>query len=211
MIFQKQEIKGLNQRYRANLINCVSGFKSLNLVGTISSSGETNLAVMSQIFHLGADPALMGLIVRPSSVPRHSYENILDTGYYTFNHVNKNIVMQAHQTSARYDRNDSEFKMTGLQEEYMHDFPVPFVKESNIKIGLKLEEEIRIAMNETILLIGSIEVLFVPEVCLQEDGFIDLHEAGTITSSGLDAYFTTSKLMRLSYAKTDKPIEKIHF
>ena len=211
MLFTAEQIRALEQRYRSNLINCVSGFKSCNLVGTQNMLGQTNLAVMSQVFHLGADPALLGLIIRPASVPRHTYENILETGYYTFNHIHSEMVQAAHQTSARFSREQSEFQNTGLHEEYINDFFAPFVNESRIKIGLKLEEEIKLKINETILLIGSIQVLFVPDSCLWEDGFIDLKDADTITSSGLDAYFTTEKLKRFTYAKPDKEPQTLNF
>ena len=107
MKFDLGQIKNLDQRYRSNLINCLSGFKSVNLVGTKDTEGNTNLAIMSQIFHLGADPALMGLIIRPASVSRHTYENILETGFYTFNHIIPGMVKSAHQTSARYEKAES--------------------------------------------------------------------------------------------------------
>ncbi|HBF47730.1 MAG TPA: flavin oxidoreductase, partial [Shewanella frigidimarina] len=47
------------------------------------------------------------------SVPRHTFENIMQTGLYTINHVNQSIYEQAHQTSARYDKDESEFEATG--------------------------------------------------------------------------------------------------
>lgn len=50
-----------------------------------------------------------------------------------------------------------------------------------------------------------------PEKSVGEDGFIDLHAAGTITGSGLDAYYSTNKLQRLSYAKPDKALTQIPF
>ena len=93
----------------------------------------------------------------------------------------------------------------------MDNFHAPFVAESKIKIGLKLEEKINLTINETILLIGSVQVLFVPNCCLKEDGFIDLQEAETVSSSGLDAYFTSKKLSRFSYAKPDKESQVISF
>lgn len=63
-------ISEMDQRFRTHFINSLTGFKSLNLVGTVNESGITNLAVFSQIVHLGADPSLIGMIVRPASVTR---------------------------------------------------------------------------------------------------------------------------------------------
>jgi flavin reductase (DIM6/NTAB) family NADH-FMN oxidoreductase RutF len=209
MLLEKSDIDILEKNYRGNLINALSGFKSVNLVGTISENGHTNLAIMSQIFHIGANPALMGLLIRPDSVDRHTLSNIIQNKQYTFNHIQENFIGKAHQTAARYADTVSEFEATGLGTAYLKDFKAPFVKESNIKIGLHLEERIDLKINGTVLIIGSIQILEVPNEVILEDGFIDLQKAGTITCNGLDAYLSTNKLKRFSYAKPDKALEEI--
>ena len=131
-------------------------------------------------------------------------ENIIETGTYTINHINENIFVQAHQTSARYPRDISEFTKANLTEEYLNDFFAPFVKESTQKIGVEFKEKIDVPLNGTSLLICEIKSTYIPKESLKDDGFIDLEESGTITSSGLDSYHTTHKLARLSYAKPDQ-------
>lgn len=59
------DFPAMEKRFRGSFFNSLTGFKSVNLVGTLNKNGDTNLSVMSQIVHLGANPALMGLIVRP--------------------------------------------------------------------------------------------------------------------------------------------------
>jgi flavin reductase (DIM6/NTAB) family NADH-FMN oxidoreductase RutF len=207
--FSSKSIKSLEQRYRASLINSLGGFKSVNLVGTKNLKGQSNLAIFNSIVHLGAHPPLVGMIIRPDSVERHTYENILETKYYTLNHLTKTNYIQAHQTSARYPREISEFTASGLNEEYKDGFFAPYVKESNIQSGLKLLELIEIKLNGTILVIGEIEHIYLPNSALMTDGFIDLELAGSITCSGLDSYHSTGKLARLAYAKPDKQPESI--
>ncbi|MCJ8275234.1 MAG: flavin reductase family protein, partial [Bdellovibrionales bacterium] len=56
-----------NKRAWIKLVNSLSGFKSANLVGTQSKDGQTNLAMFSSFFHLGANPPLMGFVLRPHS------------------------------------------------------------------------------------------------------------------------------------------------
>ena len=153
--FVLNDIKALDKVFRLNLINSITGYKPANLIGTISEQGTTNLAIFSSAIHLGSDPALIGCIMRPHTVPRHTYENILATGSYTMNHVHESYTKQAHDTSAKFDRNESEFRGTGLNEEYLDDFPAPFVAESPIKVALTLVEEIPIKINQTNLLIGE--------------------------------------------------------
>ena len=108
--FSREDIDAMDSRYRAHFINSLSGVKSANLLGTRSELGEENLAIISSVFHLGANPPLMGMIMRPHSVARHSLENILETGVYTLNHIADSFFAQAHQTSAKYPKEQSEFE-----------------------------------------------------------------------------------------------------
>ena len=202
----KETLKKFEKRFRANLINSIGGFKSVCLVGTQDIDTKTNLAIFNSIVHIGAHPPLVGIIVRPDSVERHTLTNILTTKYYTLNHINESIYKQAHQTSARYPKDTSEFEAAQLTPEYKNDFFAPYVKESSIQIGLELKEQINISLNNTILLIGEIQDIYVPSTSIVEDGFIDLEKAGSITCSGLDSYHITQRIARLCYAKPDKKI-----
>jgi len=204
-----QDILDFEQRYRATFINSLGGFKSLVLIGTRSKSGNTNLAVFNSYFHLGANPPLFGIIIRPDSVERHTLSNILETGEFTVNHVKADFYKQAHQTSARYPSTTSEFNASGLNEEYHSGFYAPFVNESSIKIHAQFKQKLEIEVNGTIMIIAKINHVFLPEDCLLNDGFVDLENAGTITCSGLDSYHSTKKLARLSYAKPYQPLKEI--
>lgn len=195
------DLAAMDRLYRTALVQSVSGFKSLNLLGTADPEGRSNLAVISSVIHIGSQPALLGWISRPDSVERHSLSNIMASGVFTLNHVHQDIFRKAHQTSARYPKEVSEFAACGLSEQYVEGFHAPFVAESRIKLGLRLEQRMEIPLNGTILLIGSIQHLIVPEACLGPDGFVDLEQAGTLTSSGLDSYHDTRRLDRLAYAK----------
>ncbi len=202
--FTKNALGKLDRRKRANLINSVSGYKSANLIGTISALKQTNLAIFSSVVHLGANPPLLGFIMRPiGEVPRHTYENIKETGVYTINHVHESFVEKAHFTSAKFERNESEFEKCGLSEEFTEDFAAPFVKESKIKLGLKFAEEIPINLNKTILIIGEIQHIFLPENSLLDDGNVDLTIVADICISGLDTYHQVKKLETFPYAKPD--------
>lgn len=208
--FSYDNIMEMEHRQRAVFINSLGGFKSVCLIGTKNKLNQTNLAVFNSLVHIGANPPLIGFIVRPDSVERHTLTNILDTGFYTINHINENNYKQAHQTSARYPQNVSEFSATGLNEEYQDNFHAPYVLESHIKLGIAFKEKIDFTINGTIFIIGEIQHIYLPDNCLGSDGFVDLESAGTLTCSGLDSYHKTQKLQRLSYAKPDKEIELIN-
>lgn len=204
--FSFVDLMGLEQRYRAALVNSLSGFKSVALIGTANSSKQTNLAIFNSLIHIGANPPYIGFISRPDSVDRHTLSNIMETGYYTINHINEDIFKQAHQTSARYPRDISEFDATHLTPDYKLGFKAPFVKESHIQLGVQFKERINITTNNTVLVIGQINQVYFPNDCLCNDGFLDIEKAKTITCSGLDSYHKTERLARLTYAKTDREV-----
>ncbi len=194
----------MEKRFRINFINSLPGFKSANLIGTVSNSGIANLAVFSSVIHVGANPPLMGLLFRPVSVPRHTYLNIRETGHFTINHISDYLYKRAHQTSARYPDNVSEFDECGLTPEYTELVNAPYVKEAQIKIGLKLVEEKEIHSNATVFLIGQVEEVILPDSIILEDGVIDIEKARTVTISALNSYHKTELIDRLPYAKTDR-------
>ncbi len=207
--FDSQAITDLDKITRANLINSVSGYKPANLIGTISNSGQTNLAIFSSVVHIGANPPLLGFIMRPiAEVARHTYKNIVETGVFTINHVHQYFIEQAHQTSAKFDREVSEFAACGFAEEYLAGFKAPFVEASQIKIGLAFVEEIPIKLNNTILIIGEIKHLFLPENALLENGDVDLNSVADVCVSGLDGYHEVRNAMRFPYARPTSDISK---
>jgi flavin reductase (DIM6/NTAB) family NADH-FMN oxidoreductase RutF len=201
-----KNIADTEKQNRINLINSIGGFKSICLVGTQNKTNQTNLSIFSSIFHLGSNPPLFGMISRPGFSERHTLTNILQTECYTLNHINEAIYKQAHQTSARYDADTSEFDATNLNTAYKNDFFAPFVQESHIQLGMKFKEKIDLNINNTVLIIGEVVQLYFPKDCQSADGFLDIEKANTITCSGLDSYHKTIKLDRLSYAKPDKEI-----
>ncbi|MBI3517917.1 MAG: flavin reductase [Bacteroidetes bacterium] len=204
--FSFVDLMGLEQRYRAAFVNSLSGFKSVALIGTTDAKHQTNLAIFNSFVHIGANPPYIGFISRPDSVDRHTLSNILESGHYTINHINEEIYQQAHQSSARYPKDISEFDATHLTPDYKSGFKAPYVKESHIQLGVQFKERIDIKTNHTILIIGQIQQVYFPNDCLCEDGFLDIEKAKTITCSGLDSYHKTERLARLTYAKTDRAL-----
>ncbi|MFT4779639.1 MAG: flavin reductase (DIM6/NTAB) family NADH-FMN oxidoreductase RutF [Flavobacteriales bacterium] len=202
----RSDIDQMEKRFRANFINSLSGFKSANLVGTKSADGQSNVSIVSSVIHLGSNPPLLGMVMRPPSVPRHSYENILETKVFTLNHVGKDFFIEAHQTSARYEKEESEFKATGLAEEYLNGWAAPSVGEASIKMGMHLVEDVHITHNDTRFIIAEIEWVQLEEELVKQDGFVDLFEAEGVCISGLDSYHSPASLGRLEYAKADQPI-----
>lgn len=205
--FSLSTIQSWERFYRGNFINSLSGFKSASLIATVNNEGVSNLAIFSNIVHVGADPALIGFVNRPKEAAPHTINNIEATGGYTINLIPANLIEQAHQTSAKYA--ESEFNAIGLTEEFTEHSKAPFVFESPVKYAMELKEIIPIKFNNTFFVIGAVTAVFAGEQILADDGFLDLEKANIITSLGIDGYYATEKLARFSYAKPGKGLNRI--
>ena len=191
----------MEKKYRATFINSITGYKSVSLIGSQDCLGQTNLAIFNSIVHLGAHPPLIGIVVRPDSVERHTLQNIEKTGCYTINHINESFIRQAHQTSARYPKEVSEFDEVGLTPAFQDNFLAPFVMESTLKMAVQFKEKVPFSINGTIFVIGEIQYVYLPKNSIQSDGCVDLVQAGSITNVGLDSYHTVNPGVRYPYAK----------
>lgn len=199
--FTQQDIASADKQYRTNLINCLSGFRMAVLVGTQNEAGQTNLAIFNSTTHIGANPPLIGLIFRPDSVDRHTLSNIRATGHYTLNTVSQKMMQAAHQTSARYAAEQSEFDACGLEACYSEKMKAPYVAESPLRFGLVLREELAIQANGTYLMVGEVQEIWLQPELLETDGSLRPDKAELLAVAGLDQYFTTNFLAQLPYAK----------
>ena len=190
---------------RLNLINSCTGYKSANLLATKSVDGKSNVAIFSSITHLGSSPALIGFIMRPTTVPRDTYKNIKETGYFTVNHITVDMIADAHHTSANYELGISEFDKTNLEEEYKNGIEIPFVKGSPVQLYCEYVNEYYIKENDTIHLIASIENLFFEEELAHKDGWLQIDRGNVVAINGLDGYCLPKLVDRFQYARKEIP------
>ena len=201
----RDAISTMEKVERLNLINSCTGYKSANLIATKSLDDQSNVAIFSSVTHLGSHPALIGFIMRPTTVPRDTYKNIRETGFFTVNHITLDMIADAHHTSANYELGVSEFDKTNLDEEYKNDIEIPFVKGSPVQLYCKYVTEYYIKENDTIHIIASIENLFFEENLQHEDGWLQIDRGNVIAINGLDGYCLPKLADRFQYARKDMP------
>lgn len=200
----KDEIDNLDRIYRLNLINSISGVKPANLIGTRSMDGHDNVGIFSSVVHLGSNPALLGFVIRPQSDPEtDTYANIHKTKYYTINHVSESFIKKAHYTSAKLEKGASEFDRMALSKEFNDDFYAPFVKESAVKLGMKHYESILLP-NDCTFIIGTVEMIIVPDKSINSEGQLDLSSYKGTGISGLNTYYGLKKLDSFPYVRSSE-------
>ena len=203
--YTKENIIELEKVKRLNIINSITGIKPGNLIGSMNNDKTTNLAIFSSVVHLGSQPALLGFILRPQvNVIRDTYNNIMSNKLYTINHLPENHTLNGHYTSAKFNSNESEFEFCKFNEWFHDGFDAPFVKESSLKIGLKFQESIPIKINNTIMIVGSVEHIFVNSEALSEEGYIDLEKLHSTGIGGLNIYYKLKKISSYPYARRNE-------
>ena len=200
-----EEIESMDKRFRTDLINSLWGVRPAVLVATENSNGQSNLAIFNSVIHIGAHPPLVGLIFRPDSADRHTLTNILEQRFYSLNFFTKELINKAHQTSARYPKDISEFDSVDLTIVRSEDLSAPFVNESPLVIDVCFREKVDIQLNGTHMVIGELQRICIKEDSISADGWIDHDLLGTIGAGGLDSYYSHSFEKRMEYAKPDLP------
>ena len=193
------DIKNIESRTRSELINKISGFKSPVLVGTVNSNGIYNLSIISSIFHIGSNPPLLGMILRPYTEKySHTLKNILSSQQFTISHIHHELIDQAHRCSKKFPDNVSEFKCVGLNPilYQQDDWVAPAVSESKIRLGLSLNRKIDLP-NKCNLIVGNLEWIESHESLLNDNKIS--FESNNISVLGLYNYYKNTELLRLDY------------
>ena len=202
--FSTADLKSLNKIFRLNLINSCTGLKSANLIVTLGQK-NLNVAVFSSVVHLGSDPAMLGFVLRPTTVPRDTYKNILENQYFTVNHITKSMVEDAHHTSAKYPEEVSEFDYTNLKPQFVEGHKVPFVQDSPVQLYCEYSNSYPIKENNTLFIVANILNIRVNSQILQANGLLNLPAADVVAINGLSAYAETTLYKELDYQRP-KPL-----
>ena len=195
------DILALDSMYRRHFMNTLPGPRGVHLLGTKGYRGVENVAVFSSVVHIGATPPLLGFLMRPLTVPRQTYHNILANRDFTLNTIHPDFLEPAHQTSANYPLGVSEFAATGLTPFYTENCKAPYVKESRVKIGLAFAEQHEIQSNGTLFIVGKVKEVIVEENAVLESGHVDHAQLDPVTVAGLDLYYQMGEGKQLPYAR----------
>ena len=205
------DIAAMASQARALLINSLPGYKSAMLVGTSDAEGQTNLAIVSSHFHLGSSPPLLAMILRPSTgnSERHTLHNLLETRCWTLNGFTLDHAAQAHQTSAPYPKDQSEFDACGFEAEWLTEFNAPFIKSSPLQVGCLLREHHPLEINGTHMIIGEVQHLHSLETAQRNDGGLSLDTMGLVAVAGLDTYTQPEAGVRFAPADRTSPARQL--
>jgi len=178
-----------DRSWRINFVNSLIGPKNLHVLLTRSPQGVVNAAIFNSGLHIGSSPPYVGFLLRPTSVPRHTYENLRHFPYATLNAVSRSFFEKAHATHAKLPPEESEASRFGLTLHIEPGEPLPYLAESPLTAQLRWVEEHLLTVNKTRLLVFAVQMVRV-KAEPDPDGFVRLDALDLVAGSGCDAYWT---------------------
>ena len=204
MYLNSNSINNLDKVQRINLMNSITGVKSVLLIGTISKKNITNLSIFSSIVHISSNPTLIGFFIRTNKkVRRDTFENIIENEVFTLNHIHTSSINNSHLTSIKFHKNISEFNTCSFTEQYIDGFSAPFVVESNVKLGMRLKEIVKLNSSYSQLVIGEVNHIFLEDKFINKDYTLDLEISDSISVGGLNTYYQSKNFISLPYARLE--------
>ncbi|MCX7651640.1 MAG: flavin reductase family protein [Bacteroidia bacterium] len=190
-----EELLQAQRTWRINFINCLIGAKNLHLLVTRNTNQTYNAAILNSGIHIGSSPPYVGFLLRPTTVPRHTYENLRLYPFATMNAVSSDFYERAHATHGKFPYGESEIERCGLSLRWEEGEDMPYVAESPLRVRVRFVEEHLLAVNQTRLLVFAIEKVHIDKEP-EPDGFFRLDELGLVGGSGCDAYWELRYLGR---------------
>lgn len=183
-----------DDRYRATFFNSLYGGRLVAMLCTETEHG-VNVCPVSQIVHVGAFPASVGILLRPAS-DRHQTRAHIEAGAPLSLHwLPSKEAQHAHQCSAAYPPTASEVDAVGWT---FHPAPSSRLEEALISAHLTWKETHHL-FNGT-----SLYVFHITEIQAQgqpeADGFWDF-QGQLLHSQGLDRYGEFEARTQQPYAR----------
>lgn len=177
-----------DRKWRINFINSLIGPKNLHVLITRDAGHRLNTAIFNSGLHIGSSPPYVGFLLRPTTVPRHTYANLQAYPYATLSAVSRNFYERAHETHAKFAEGINEADAVGLPLRWEEGEELPYLAESPLTARLRLVEEHFLTVNQTRLLVFAIESVWLAQEA-EPDGFIRLDQLELVAGSGCDAYW----------------------
>ena len=118
-----------------SLDNSCTGYKSANLIGTVSEKGIYNVAIFSSITHLGSDPALLSLLSRKAGDDKANGTKWISKGKGDYSI--ETVELEDYGTTIILDVKKAEkefiddFRIRGVISKYSDHITVPIMMKEN--------------------------------------------------------------------------------
>ena len=181
------DIEGFEKRYRTSLINSLSGIRTAFIGITADDRGRFNAATLSNITHVGANPAQMSILFRPDNGKRHTLSNYRNEGIITLVCMPLSKSATVHEVSMNAPEGIFELEIVGENYRERQNWPHPLPTSFLYAIELEFIEEFTLN-NDCIYTVGKIQNIALGEdVQVCEQGIVLFQKSPTL-AIGLQQY-----------------------
>lgn len=181
------DIEGFEKRYRTSLINSLSGIRTAFIGITADDRGRFNAATLSNITHVGANPAQMSILFRPDNGKRHTLSNYRNEGNITLVCMPLSKLATVHEVSMNAPEGIFELEIVGENYKEHQNWPHPLPTSFLYAIELEFIEEFTLN-NDCIYTVGKIQNIALGEdVQVCEQGIVRFQNSPTL-AIGLQQY-----------------------
>jgi len=161
---------------------------STTLVTCCDKEGKTNIIAMAWVIPLSAEPALVGMCIRPT---RYSYGLIRETGEFVVNVAPYELAEQALVCGRRSGRDLDKFAATGLTPSKAQKVRPPIIEECSGFIECRVVDDIELGDHR--LVIGEVLETYAKAGALEEGGLRALDQAQPLLHIGKNLFTSTKK------------------
>lgn len=181
------DIHGFEKRYRTSLINSLSGIRTAFIGITADDRGRCNASTLSNVTHVGANPAQMSILFRPDNGKRHTLSNYRSEGRITLVCMPLSKSTTVHEVSMNAPEGVFELEIVGERfrehQDWTHPLPTTFL----YAIELDFIEEFTLN-NGCIYTVGKIQnIALGDEVQVCDQGRVLFKQSPTL-AIGLQQY-----------------------
>lgn len=165
------------------MISCQRGDEKPNIV-TVAWAGT-----------ICSDPVMVSISVRKE---RHSYPIIKETGEFTINLVNKDLVYATDYCGVKSGRDVDKFKELGLTASPGVNISAPSIAESPLSLECKVVEVKELGSHD--MFIAEVVGVIVDDKYMDESGKFNLNDSELVTYSHGEYFLLGEKVGKFGYS-----------
>ena len=172
--------------------------RPIAFVGTCSANGALNCAPFSSTAGVSSAPPMLIVSIgdKGRGQKKDTLVNIEETGVFTINLVNEDIMEAMHQSSSPFPPDVSEFDEVGLTVLVSEKISAPGIAESPVTMEMKLRQLIRLDDARVTLVLGEVVLFHVRDEVLK-DGVVCAETMKPVGRLGKDAYVVVREATQL--------------
>ena len=189
---------GLSGRESYALLTSLYIPRPIAFVGSCSLDGVYNCAPFSFSAGVSSRPPMLMVSIgdKRGGVKKDTLKNIEETGSFTINIVNEDILEAMHESSSPFPPEVSEFDKVGLTPSRSTKIPAPGIVESPVTMEMETHKIIRLDEARVTLVLGTVLLFHIRDEVMR-DGLVSAEALKPVGRLGKDAYVVVREERKL--------------